>query len=334
MKRCQLVDWARRRRLRGGLKTALTALAQRADTRTFAYTTTVAVLAEDTGTVDSTMRAHLNRLVAEGMIRKFHRWAAGGGRLPSTYQLLPCGADTPLPPEADWQRAEGTGAEGIPPESEVVEAPVEREPEAAIPPESGGAYRRSSAASPCSYLEELPPSPPGQRSAEEEEASNLLDGLLATAPPQRRPTGGRRAKLHAALVAALGAGWTPDALHRQLDDPLSGVRSVYAVLRHRIGELGAPPPRHMPPAMPVPQRRCRTHGTTAATCAGCRADALARDDRRPEAGPPLPVRDAAEQARRAVACSPLYGTTRHRPGDGPQRAGELLSGLLGAGRGQ
>jgi hypothetical protein len=150
-------------------------------------------------------------------------------------------------------------------------------------------------------------------------------------------------------VHQMQPGWRPDRIRRALTDAVSQGRAA-PVVAEAMRLVAADPATRSPQrlledgdwwvravrtlrrqqtATQAPPAPCKIHSRqNAATCSGCRGDALARDDRRQEAGPPLPGRDAAEQARRAVACSPLYGTTRHRPGDGPQRAGRLLSELL------
>lgn len=66
------------------------------------------------------------------------------------------------------------------------------------------------------------------------------------------PVVGRRRDVLVVLAAeALQRGWSTTQLVDALSDPLHDVKSVYAVLRHRLVNLGAPPPP--PPAQQAPQ---------------------------------------------------------------------------------
>jgi hypothetical protein len=140
--------------------------------------------------------------------------------------------------------------------------------------------------------------------AKEEEATNIDDEQqtagaavlgaifdrqhVATA---RRTTGTRHAHLAALAAERLAAGWTHDQLVRALDEPLVGVDSIFAVMRHRLTNLGV-----TPPAAPAPRRqkpRCDKGGAHAPYPAdGCVICTDEVQDRK--------VRDAIEKADTAA----------------------------------
>ncbi|MFI6513904.1 hypothetical protein ACIBCT_40430, partial [Streptosporangium sp. NPDC050855] len=109
--------------------------------------------------------------------------------------------------------------------------------------------------------EEEPPPPPVPHMAQdrpaavaEEEEEGEISEDTPTSPstevvawvralPWRRQPGQRQRERLAVLVAqAWAAGWTPDALQRELVAELEGVRSLYAVWTARLQDLAPPRP--------------------------------------------------------------------------------------------
>src|SRR5688500_2897953 len=122
-------------------------------------------------------------------------------------------------------------------------------------------------------------------------AGEVLDRVQAraNAPAGQWVTGRRRETLPVLAADALRAGWTPGLLEHALSDPLADVKSVYAVLRHRLDALGDPPAR---PTRPARQQRPARRG----------------EDGRPVAGHTPPEQFAAVSRRgRALVDAALAG---------------------------
>lgn len=98
----------------------------------------------------------------------------------------------------------------------------------------------------------LPVDPPPNRQEEERlrQAKTITEGRFGLSSVER-------ARLTGLITATLAAGWTADAVRAELDKPLAGASSVYAVLHARLRGLGQPPP---PKAAPPPRcGQCNTH---------------------------------------------------------------------------
>lgn len=129
-----------------------------------------------------------------------------------------------------------------------------------------------------------PDAPPPSRAEEEGEESSpkttpteAVEWVLSL-PWRRQPGARQRDHLAALAAAAMAAGWTPEALRRELTTELDGVRSLYAVWRSRLQELPAPP---IAPVIPLPRSaapECPQHpgaGRRGTECAACWSERFA-----------------------------------------------------------
>ncbi|MER7370423.1 hypothetical protein [Nonomuraea wenchangensis] len=158
--------------------------------------------------------------------------------------------------------------------------------------------------------EEITPSPPsprvtpdaptparaeggeGEDPAETTPAAETPDAPAAAAaewvlalPWRRQPSRRQRERLAALVVAAWAAGWSREALRRELVAELAGAHSLFAVWESRLSELPAPPATGPAAASSATGPACPTHPGASqradGQCAGCWADRLTTDtDRR------------------------------------------------------
>ncbi|MFG1755913.1 helix-turn-helix domain-containing protein [Streptosporangium sandarakinum] len=108
--------------------------------------------------------------------------------------------------------------------------------------------------------------------AEDEPPSEDAVAWVLTLPWRRQPSRQQRARLAALVVAAWTAGWTPEALYRELVVELEGARSLYAVWESRLQQLPAPPLATVIPLSRPVEPSCPEHpgaGRRGEQCAGC-----------------------------------------------------------------
>jgi hypothetical protein len=121
--------------------------------------------------------------------------------------------------------------------------------------------------------------------------------------PDWRLTAAQRARLTAAVTAALDAGWAPRTLAAVTGANTSGVRNPYAVLAARLAPAELPPPPTQWPSRPPWCGQCdeRTrmlgfHGDAPRPCPRCKAQLAST-----QAGPALVIASsAAESAGKIV----------------------------------
>lgn len=145
----------------------------------------------------------------------------------------------------------------------------------------------------------------------DEEHRTLAASLLAKlfgrqhVSESRRPTGTKHTQIVRLLADRLGGGWGPDPLFRALDEPLVGVDSIFAVMRHRLLELPDEPPVAAAPKPRAP--RCDKGSAHASYPAGdCVICQDAEQDAKVRAA--IETADAAtDKDRPAAATTQLSG---------------------------
>lgn len=173
----------------------------------------------------------------------------------------------PVPPESGVQEDEGT--------QNTRSAPVPLISGVQVPPKSGGHVPPKSGVEPDVVQPDVvepdvaPPPPssmapgtPDGTEPQEEEATDDTENLTRTArsvlrhattglPTRRFPNRKQAETLVMLVVAALRAGWCPTDLAGHIGDgDLSSVTSVYAVLHHRLTNLGDAPELAVPMSLP------------------------------------------------------------------------------------
>lgn len=239
-------------------------------------------LAEHSELSEGTVSRSVTELREAGFIRVLRRARRRGGRRTNRYLINVYGADTPLPDVDDWvsEVADSAGDGNDAPDAHMPERADEPDDDAAgdgnddadAPmPDSGnsdaGAHSNVTDAHssnkedsyPLGVNKEIPKPPPTVSYGPDElrsaaaiaEAQAVMRRAFEGVEVHRLPGPDERARLVAAAVELLGAGWDAQQLAARLVGmgPLTSAASPYAVLVSRLRQVGDPPP---PPAAAVP----------------------------------------------------------------------------------
>lgn len=225
----------------------LLALADAADDQGRNAFPSVATLARKTRMARRTVQRLLARLAADGHIHV----CRAGGRRSNTYTLVldhslepePAAAasaeEPPRRPQSPQPRrppAQSTGGAKMTPRRSDTPRHHDSPGAAQLRHSRGGTAVAPDPSSTCTSS-----SPLGSTPAAEEAGSGEPDAILAALGPSWQMTPGQARRLRGPIRQALTAGWTPRTLLPVLRNDPGGVRSPYAVLMARLGDLPAAP---------------------------------------------------------------------------------------------
>jgi hypothetical protein len=168
------------------------------------------------------------------------------------------------------------------------------------------------------------PAPGDEAPALDRRGGGPIGEFFTALGPHWRLTAAQRARLAAAVTAALDAGWTPQTLAAVTGANTSGVRNPYAVLAARLAPAELPLPHIQRPSRPPWCGQCdeRTRllgfdGDAPRPCPRCKPSAVASRAGDSEIGglglctrPFRPCPIAVRRARLSIRCRTVHGAGR------------------------